>query len=81
MGIYKGSRRRAVRELVRAENAQTLADADRHVGLLRGARAQLNSALPRCRPVLATIYSVRVHGNAIEAYYRRGFSFICKLSD
>ena len=36
MGIYKGSRRRAVRELVRAENAQTLADADRHVGLLRG---------------------------------------------
>lgn len=31
--------------------------------------------------VLVTIYSVRVHGNAIEAYYRRGFSFICKLSD
>lgn len=32
-------------------------------------------------PVLASIYSVRVHGNAIEAYYRRGFSFICKLSE
>lgn len=45
--------------------------------LLRG--AQLNFAL--VPPVLASIYSVRVHGNAIEAYYRRGFSFICKLSE